>query len=83
MQVTLNIGYDQVFDLVKQLSPEGRERIVTELSRELEAENAVTRESIEKNRQEALRLALEFPVATPEEIEEYNEFRRQFRCRPM
>ena len=73
MQVTIDVGYDQVFDLVRQLSPERRERLFMELE---------TNKDVEQNRQEALRLALECPVATPEEIEEYNEFRRQFRCRP-
>jgi len=40
-----------------------------------------TNKDVEQNRQEALRLALECPVAAPEEIEEYNEFGRQFRWR--
>jgi len=73
MQVTIDIGHDQVFDLVRQLSPESRERLFMELE---------TNKDVEQNRLEALRLALECPVAVPEEIEEYNEFRRQFRCRP-
>ena len=73
MQVTIDIGYDQVFELVRQLSPEGRERLFRELD---------TKREVEQNRQEALRLALECPVAAPEDIENQNEFRRQFRCRP-
>jgi len=37
---------------------------------------------VNRCRQEALRLALECPVATPEEIENQNEYRKRFRCRP-
>ena len=37
---------------------------------------AISEEEVEKCRQDALRLALECPVATQEEIENYNEFRR-------
>ena len=43
----------------------------------------LSQEEIEKNRQEALRLALEGPVATQEEIEMQNEFRRLFRWRQL
>jgi hypothetical protein len=143
MQQTINIGYDQVFQLVRQLSSGDRKRLVKEITfteeepsepdtlydsdyvprtdlipierdghifyqvpfpdteegrqrqikqeqlqkefREEYPELFVTpsKEEIEKNREEALRLAMECPVATPEEIEYYKEFRRLFRCRTM
>ena len=82
MQVTINIGYDQVLELVRQLSPDGRERILREFGGEIKTQNTEVQKSIVQNRQEALRLALACPVATPEEIDDYYEFRRQFRCRP-
>ena len=31
MQLTINIGYDQVFELVRQLSPEEKERLAKEM----------------------------------------------------
>jgi len=78
MQVTIDIGYDQVFELVRQLPPEGKERLFWEIE---------PKRRVDQNRQEALRLALECPVATPEDIGNQNEFgqnefRKQFRCRP-
>jgi len=143
MQLTIDIGYDQLFELVRQLPMRERERLVkevvtpeqdtsqsesesesrqdlivleergglrilqvpfpdTEEGRRREKEQKQMQEEfrqrrlqesqtsiipelsaqeIEQRRQEALRLALECPVATPEEIEAYNEFRSRFRCR--
>jgi len=138
MQATIDIGYDQVFQLAWQLSPRDRERLVKEivsaepepilsdtepppelivleqhdgyrivqvpfpdteegrmrqeklkeLQKAYREENPErfeppSKEEIEKNRQEALRLALEGPVATQEEIEMQNEFRRLFRWRQL
>ena len=80
MQLTIDIGYDQLFELVRQLPPKEKERLLQE-DRFSTATPKLPIQEIEQNRQEALRLALKCPVATPEEIEEYNEFRRQFRCR--
>ena len=77
MQITIDFGYDQVFELARQLSPEEREKLVHDL-RETDSEPG----NVEKNREKARRLALECPVATEEEIEMQNEFRRMFRCRP-
>ena len=138
MQMTINIGYGQVFELARQLPPRERARLAKEIApaelepalpgpepyqdlivlergdgysivqvpysdteegrarqkwteqlqkqhREAHPELFVERskEEIEKNRQEALRLALECPVATQEEIDNQNEFRRLFRWRSM
>ena len=147
MQLTIDIGYDQLFELVRQLPAWEKERFVREMAipeqevtleesesrqdlivleerdgfrivqvpfpdtedgrrREKEQKQMqdkfrqrllqenqsqewqcstiipkLSREEIEQRRQEALRLALECPVATLEEIEAYNEFRSRFRCR--
>ena len=149
MQLTIDIGYDQLFELVRQLPMRERERLVkevvtpeqdtpqsesesesrqdlivleergglrilqvpfpdTEEGRRREKEQKqmqeefrqrllqenqnqerqcstiipkLSKKEIEQRRQEALRLALECPVATLEEIEAYNEFRSRFRCR--
>ena len=81
MQLTIDIEYDQLFELVRQLPPKEKKRLFQEDQFSTATPKLPTQE-IEQNRQEALRLALKCPVATPEEIEEYNEFRRQFRCRP-
>jgi len=138
MQMTINIGYDQLYEMVRQLPPRERIRLVEEITpakqepdlsdaepppelivlergngytivqvpfpdteegrirkQELEQVQKKVRENhpeifvpstkddIEKKRQEALRLALECPVATQEDIDNQNEFRKQFRCRPM
>ena len=69
--------------LLDEISGAGRtndERSAEEIIREIYESRTSGRE-VEQRRQEALRLALECPVATEEEIAEYNEFRRQFRCR--
>ena len=81
MQLTVNIGYDQIFELVRQLPPWEKERLFHEnqFSAVIPIPHTL---GIEQRRQEALRLALECPTATEEDIEEYNEFWRQFRCRP-
>ena len=81
MQLTVNIGYDQLFELVQQLPPWEKERLFQE-NQFSDATPIPHTLGIEQNRQEALRLALECPIATEKEFEEYNEFRRQFRCRP-
>ena len=138
MSSTIAIGYDQVFQLVRQLSPRDRERLAKEMvsdgqepipsdmeprqdlvvlerrdgfallqvpfpdteegrirQKELEQFQEKFRgnhpeffeppkeEDIEKRRQTALQLALTGPVATQEDIENHNEFRRIWRCRPM
>jgi len=90
MQLTIDIGYDQLFELVRQLPAREKERLFQE-SQCQESQSSTTQfstvipklsaEEIEQRRQEALRLALECPIATPEEIEAYNEFRSRFRCR--
>ena len=142
MQLTIDIGYDQLFELVRQLPAREKERFVKEVAtseqdaiqaepesrqdlivveerdgfrilrvpfpdteegrrREKEQKRMqdefrqrllqesqssvipeLSKEEIEQRRQERMRLALECPVATPEELEAFNEFRRQFRCRP-
>jgi hypothetical protein len=117
MQLTINIGYDQVFELVRQLPPRERRQLFLESefsaaipkpppstasNEEMSDERyyeflmnfpVVSEEEIEhileakrevnQCRREALRLALECPVATQEEIENQNEYRKRFRCRPM
>ena len=112
MQLTINIGYDQVFELVRQLPPRERKRLFLEseftpanrqtpepvafdeeyykflmnfpVVSEEEIEHILEAQKglVDQNRRDALRLALECPIATPEEIENHNEFRKQFRCRP-
>ena len=138
MQMTINVGYDQVYELVRQLPPRERKRLAKEIvsseqepaltepeprqdlivleqgdgysivqvpfsdteegqarqkrqeqlqkqHREAHPELFVERpkEEIEKKRQELLRLLSECPVATQEEIDNQNEFRRLFRWRSM
>jgi hypothetical protein len=141
MQMTLDIGYDQVYELARQLPPRDRRRLAETIVpaepetspsdaeprqdlivlerhdglvvlqvpfpdteegrirqqkqeqmqkeyREAHPELFVERskEEIEQNRQDALRLMDECPVATQEDIdyldENLKEFRRLFRCRP-
>ena len=138
MQMTLDIGYDQVYELARQLPPRDRRRLAETIVpaepetspsdteprqdlivlerhdglvvlqvpfpdteegrirqqkqeqmqkeyREAHPELFVERskEEIEQNRQELLRLLSECPVATQEEIDNYNEFRRLFQWRSM
>jgi len=80
MQLTIDIGHDQLFELIRQLPPLEKERLFQE-SRSTTITPKQSAEDIEQRRQKALRLALECPVATPEEIEAYTEFRSRFRCR--
>jgi hypothetical protein len=138
MQATIDIGYDQVFQLAWQLSPRDRERLAKEIvsaepetipadteprqdlivleqhdgfrilqvpfpdteegrmrqkrQEELQKQyrekhperfKPLSQEAIEERRQKLLALLLEGPVATPEDIENQNEFRRLFRWRSM
>jgi len=89
MQLTIDIGYDQVFQLVRQLPPKEKTHLhekvfSTATSNVPEPERPETGKGmIEKNRQEALRLALGFPVATQEDIDYQNECRRQFPWRTV
>ena len=98
MQLTINLRYDQIFELVRQLSPGEKERLFRDsefpvavqkppqqtVSNEgtFDKESRLAQWKVDQCRQEALRLALECPVATPEEIENQNKFRALFRCRP-
>ncbi len=81
MQVTTNFGYDQIFELARRLSPEEQER----LAQSLHASNprlpgtVLSEDEIEKKRQELIRLALECPVASEEEICEIEKNMKNFR----
>ena len=138
MQMTIDVGYDQVYQLARQLPPRERRRLAKKIAPRkrkptpaddeprqdlivLERRNGLvvyqvpfpdteegrirqeeqkelqrefrenhpeffvrpTDEAIEKNRREALRLALECPVATQEDIDNQNEFRKLFRWRTI
>ena len=72
MQLTIDIGYDQLFEMVRQLPPWEKERLFQE-NQFSTATPIPHAQEIEQRRQEALRLAMECPVAAPEEIEEYRK----------
>ncbi len=93
MQVTLNFSYDQVVELARQLSPEEQEILLREIGKcrharrnaiaaPLVTYHGLTEEEIEQKRQNLLRLALDCPVATDEEMveieENLNMFRKEF-----
>lgn len=74
MQITPDFGYDQIFELVRQLSPEEKERLQQELKL---AEQAETRPEMTKG--EYQKFLMECPVMTEEEIEEMERNIREFR----
>lgn len=63
--MTNNSGYDYVFELVNQLTPEEQDILAQELEKRRRPQ--WSREDIEKNRAKARKLALECPVPTEEE----------------
>lgn len=86
MSTTNDFGYDYVFELAKQLSPEERDRLIRELEKgrkktgELAPGHSTpTKEEMEEKRQKLIRLSLECPVATEEEIREIEENMKNFR----
>jgi hypothetical protein len=74
MQLTIDIGYDQVFQLVRQLTPRERERLTKDIA-------FVEPEIPDKEYYEFL---MNFPVVSEEEIEHILEAKKEIdKCRPV
>lgn len=75
MQITPDFGYDQVFELVRQLSPEELER----LTRELKKRRVVPMEKQKLSKEEYAKMLLDCPVMTDEEFESFEKTRKELR----
>ena len=81
MQMTIDVGYDQVFQLVRQLSPKDKVRLV----REGVLSNAFSDVSEpEMSDEEYYEFAMNFPVISEEEIGLMLEAKKEVdQCRPI
>ena len=81
MQATINIEYDQVFELVRQLPPRERKRLF------LESEFSTvipTLPETEISDEEYYEFLMNFPVVSEEEIEQILEAKKEVdKCRPV
>ena len=81
MQMTIDIGYDQVFQLVRQLSPTEKTRLFRESA------CATTYPAISEPEvpdEEYYEFLMNFPVVSEEEIERILEAKKEVdKCRPV
>ena len=71
MQLTIDIGYDQVFQLVRQLPPRERERLAEEI--------APVKQKPKCSREEWEQILSSAPTLTSEEAQEWEESMKNFR----
>jgi hypothetical protein len=81
MQLTIDIGYDQVFQLVRQLSPKERERLFHENGFSITPSKQAVPEVFDEEYYDFL---MKFPVVSEEEIEQIYEAKKEVdKCRPV
>lgn len=81
MRITIDFGYDQVFELARQLSPEEREKLVHDLQ-ETDSEPDKTERKMTK--EEYYEFLMNFPVISEEEIQLMEEAKKMVdQCRPI
>ncbi len=66
MQLTVNLGYDQVFDLAHQLTPEEQKRLAQSL---LTFDAETEKNTHEMTQEEYYEFLMNFPVISEEEIQ--------------
>jgi len=81
MQMTIDVGYDQVLQLFRQLSPRDRTRLVRENALPTTHPNVSEPEIPDEEYYEFL---MNFPVVSEEEIEQILEAKKEVdQCRPV
>jgi len=86
MQLTVNIGYDQIFELVRQLPPRERRQLFleSEFSTAVPKPPQSTVFNEEIYDEEYYEFLMNFPVVSEEEIEHILEAKREVnQCRPL
>lgn len=96
MQITIDFGYDQVFELVQQLSSEDQERLSRELNKRPIAEPSradieknepkpfpdLNEEEIAERKRRLLEKALQCPVLSEDALKKFEEARKEINeCR--
>ena len=80
MQMTINVGYDQVYELVRQLPPREKIRLHESLF-------STTLPGIPESKtpdEEYYEFLMNFPVVSEEEIEQILEAKKEVdKCRPV
>jgi len=71
MQLTIDIGYDQVFQLVRQLSPRERERLAKEI--------VPAEQKPKRSREEWKRILANAPTLSPDNAQKLEESMKKFR----
>jgi len=81
MQMTIDVGYDQVFQLVRQLSPKEKTRLFLESACPT---TYSTVSELEVPDEEYYEFLMNFPVVSEEEIELILEAKKEVdKCRPV
>jgi hypothetical protein len=81
MQLTIDLGYDQIFQLVRQLSPSDKERLFHESS---DFATPMKIPEPEMSDEEYYEFAMNFPVISEEEIGLMLEAKKEVdKCRPI
>ena len=79
MELTINIGYDQVLKLARQLPYRERKKLTLEIERDLKTKKkkkTTANDSEEIN--ELQRLLLKGPVMSDEQFEDFKKLRKNF-----
>ena len=80
MQMTINIGYDQVYELVRQLPPKEKIR----LHESIFSTPFPSRSESDVSDDEYYEFLMNFPVVSEEEIEQILEAKKEVdKCRPV
>lgn len=79
MELTINIGYDQVLKLARQLPYQERKKLTLEIERDLKRKkNKKTTANDSEKINELQRLLLKGPVMSDEQFEDFKKLRKNF-----
>ncbi len=77
MELRLNIGYEQVLNLVKQLSYPDWKKLTTEIEKDLFSQK-IKSKTINSELMEFQKFLLQGPIMTDEQFENYKQLRKSF-----
>jgi hypothetical protein len=76
MELRINLGYEQILNIVRQLPLHEKQRLTREIEQELVLEETTSQES--NNLTEFQELLLHGPVMSDEQFEQFQELRKRF-----
>jgi hypothetical protein len=76
MELRINLGYEQILNIVRQLPLHEKQRLTREIEQELVLEETTSQES--NNLTEFQELLLYGPVMSDEQFEQFQELRKRF-----